>query len=148
VAVGVDGSPHAQEALEWAARYVETAGGTLHAIVAWHYPADYGFAAIPDLDIDLETGARETLTTALVDVRRDHPKVEIAENVVQGPAAVVLVDCSGDADLLVIGSRGHGGFADLLLGSVSTHCVNHAQCSVVVVREREPNEAHEPNEAK
>jgi nucleotide-binding universal stress UspA family protein len=137
VVVGVDGSPHSLEALEWAAKYVELAGGTMHAVIAWHYPADYGFAAIPDIEIDLEQSAREALQTALEGVRRDHSKVAVAENVLQGPAAQVLVDVSADADLLVIGFRGHGGFADLLLGSVSSHAVHHAKCPVVVVRARE-----------
>jgi nucleotide-binding universal stress UspA family protein len=54
--------------------------------------------------------------------------------VIEGPPAQVLVDMSADADLLVVGSRGRGGFSELLLGSVSQQCVHHARCPVTVVR--------------
>jgi nucleotide-binding universal stress UspA family protein len=67
-------------------------------------------------------------------VRSDYPAVKVETAVVEGPPARVLVDLSADADLLVVGSRGRGGFSGLLLGSVSQQCVDHAHCPVTVVR--------------
>jgi nucleotide-binding universal stress UspA family protein len=67
-------------------------------------------------------------------VRSDHPAVNVKTAVIEGPPARVLVDLSADADLLVVGSRGRGGFSELLLGSVSQQCVHHARCPVTVVR--------------
>jgi nucleotide-binding universal stress UspA family protein len=74
------------------------------------------------------------LREAVEQVRSDHPTVTVETAVIQGPPARVLVDLSADADLLVIGSRGRGGFSGLLLGSVSQQCVHHAHCPVTVVR--------------
>jgi nucleotide-binding universal stress UspA family protein len=74
------------------------------------------------------------LQEAVERVRSDHPSVEVETTVVEGQPARVLVDMSADADLLVVGSRGLGGFSGLLLGSVSQQCVHHAHCPVTVVR--------------
>ena len=74
------------------------------------------------------------LREAVERVRSDHPAVNVETAVIEGPPAQVLVDMSVDADLLVIGSRGRGGFSELLLGSVSQQCVHHARCPVTVVR--------------
>jgi nucleotide-binding universal stress UspA family protein len=67
-----------------------------------------------------------------------HPEVTIVSLVVEGHAAAVLVERSEGADLLVVGTRGHGRFTGMLLGSVSEHCVIHARCPVLVVREGGP----------
>jgi nucleotide-binding universal stress UspA family protein len=84
--------------------------------------------------------AERVLREAIEEVRRDQPAAEVEPLVADGPAAQVLVDMSADADMLVVGSRGRGGFAGLLLGSVSQQCVHHAHCPVTVIRE--PDGAH------
>jgi nucleotide-binding universal stress UspA family protein len=135
VVVGVDGSPSSHEALRWAAHYVSVAGGTLQAVISWHYPVDYGYAAVPNADMDLAGWAREAVETAIAEVHDEFPDVVITPRVLEGPPAFVLVEAAEGADLIVVGSRGHGGFAGVLLGSVSTHVVHHAHCPVVVVRQ-------------
>jgi nucleotide-binding universal stress UspA family protein len=75
----------------------------------------------------------ETLDAIIADVASDS-EVHVDATVAEGPAASVLVDAAEGADLLVVGSRGHGGFVGLLLGSVSQQCVTHAPCPVLVVR--------------
>ena len=74
------------------------------------------------------------LREAVERARSDHPAVNVETAVIEGPPARVLVALSADADLLVVGSRGRGGFSELLLGSVSQQCVHHARCPVTVVR--------------
>jgi nucleotide-binding universal stress UspA family protein len=85
-------------------------------------------------DSDFAAAARHTQSVVLGRVA--HDGVEVTTDVVQGSGAAVLVEASERADLVVVGSRGHGGFTGLLLGSVSTQVVHHAACSVMVVRER------------
>jgi nucleotide-binding universal stress UspA family protein len=70
-----------------------------------------------------------------------HPDVEFVPVVVEGHAAPVLVEASTGADLLALGTRGHGAAAGILLGSVSEHCVTHAHCPVLVIGERPPARA-------
>ena len=83
---------------------------------------------------DPEAEARKVLDSAVGDLQKAHPQVEIRSSVVEGIPAHVLVEASNDADLLVVGSRGHGEVAGLLIGSVSEHCVTHAHCPVLVMR--------------
>jgi nucleotide-binding universal stress UspA family protein len=75
------------------------------------------------------------LRDAVEAVRREHPTADVETLVVEGPAAHVLVEMSADADMLVVGSCGLGGFRGLLLGSVSLQCVHHSHCPVTVVRQ-------------
>ena len=77
--------------------------------------------------------SEERLDRALQEVAPEAEGVEIERRVTEGSAAAVLIEASRDADLLVVGSRGHGGFTGLRLGSVSRQCVSHASCPVVVV---------------
>jgi nucleotide-binding universal stress UspA family protein len=130
--VGVDGSPPSQCALRWAVRQAELVGGAIAAIAVWNYPVFYGLeAAAPAFD-EIQHGAEETLAEAVAGV--DTP-VRIRQQVIQGNPAQVLLEAAANADLLVVGSRGHGGFTGALLGSVSQHCAQHSQCPVVIVRE-------------
>jgi nucleotide-binding universal stress UspA family protein len=92
-----------------------------------------GPGVVPPTDYDPEATARSLLAGAVAEVEADGA-AGIDQLVVQGNAAAVLIDKSKRADLLVVGTRGHGGFAGMLLGSVSAHCVHHAHCPVVVVR--------------
>jgi nucleotide-binding universal stress UspA family protein len=85
---------------------------------------------------ELHAAAEAALDASVREALPDS-KVKIEQRAVQGLAAGVLVDESRDADLLVVGSRGHGGFAQLLLGSVSQQCAHHAECPVVIVRAKQ-----------
>jgi nucleotide-binding universal stress UspA family protein len=139
IVVGVDHSPGAKAALLFAAEEALLRGATLRAVHAWQYGyiGYTGFeGSIPDLGGDIkehQTAAEDALEATLREALPE-PGVEIERRVIQGSAGGVLVDESRDADLLVVGSRGHGGFAQLLLGSVSQQCAHHSECPVVIVR--------------
>jgi nucleotide-binding universal stress UspA family protein len=138
VIVGVDGSPASARALEWAARYAGAVGATMRAVLAWHYPAQVGSAPVgvapASVSGEIEEGKRSELARQVEEALGDPPAVPVEQKVAYGHPAQVLIDESAGADLLVVGSRGHGGFKGMLLGSVSTNCVTHAACPVTVVR--------------
>lgn len=134
VIVGVDGSESSIHALRWAARYAEALHERVRAIMVWHYPVNLGYDTV-SLNIDFEGDAHKQLETALADIRKEYPSVDFESQVINRPPAAALIDASATADLLVVGSRGHGGFTGMLLGSVSAHCMHHASCPVVVIRE-------------
>ncbi len=131
VLVGVDGSEESQQALAWAADYAGRTGGTLELACAWHWPLSYGYPIVV-AGLDPEGEARETLDKAAAGLTL--PPDRIRKTLLAGPPAQQLADASRLVDLLVVGSRGHGGFTGMLLGSVSTHLVHAARCPVVVVR--------------
>ncbi|MGP8058233.1 MAG: universal stress protein [Acidimicrobiales bacterium] len=137
ILVGVDGSPTSIEALEWAVSHAQASGATLRVVMSWEWPTSYGWGLAVPSDYDPAADARRQLDQALAPVRADHPDVEIDQAVIEGHPAPVLIDESARADLLVVGSRGHGEFVGMLLGSVSEHCVSNAHCPVVVVRNRD-----------
>jgi nucleotide-binding universal stress UspA family protein len=138
IVVGVDGSEAANAALHWAVRHAELTGDAIEAVIVWQYPiigASYGWAGVAVTEgMDLRALAEKTLTEAIDQAASHEPAVEITPRVIEGYPASVLVEESADADLLVVGSRGHGTFAEALLGSVSQHCSHHARCPVVIVR--------------
>jgi nucleotide-binding universal stress UspA family protein len=133
IIVAVDGSPSSEQALRWAVRQADATGGQVHAVLAWHLPDIYGWGAVVD-DVDWAEHARLVLDTALAEALEPAVAAQVHRHVIEGHAAQVLLDAAADADLLVVGSRGHGGFAGMLLGSVSQHLAAHARCPVVVVR--------------
>jgi nucleotide-binding universal stress UspA family protein len=136
IVVGVDGSPASKAALRWALTQAELTGARVQAVTAWELPLYYGWAGVVPYD-DFAAVAGKTLAESVQEVVGvEQPAVEVLESVIAGHAAQVLLDLSNRAALLVLGSRGHGGFAGTLLGSVSQHCVQHARCPVVVVRGR------------
>ncbi len=135
IVVGVDGSRSSIEALELAARQAELTGATLEAIAAWEWPSSYGWMLPVPEGWDPAADAQKILDEAVGTLRRTHPSITVVTRVVEGHAAPVLVSASKGADLLVVGSRGHGEFAGMLLGSVSEHCIAHAHCPVLVVRD-------------
>ncbi|MEE1825589.1 universal stress protein [Streptomyces sp. BE20] len=137
IVVGVDGSPASEQALRWGVDYARLVGGTVQAIAAWEYPAFYGWigAGVPAPDFNPEELAGKTLAESVTRVVGDDPGVRIAESVIPGNAAQTLLEAAAGAALLVVGSRGLGGFSGALLGSVSRHLTEHAPCPVVVVRE-------------
>ena len=138
IVVGVDGSPSSRAALRWAVRYAALTGGTTDAIMAVHNPttlATYPWASLDETD-DLDENALKALDGVVkAEVEADDSHLVGAE-VINGHPAAVLLHAAADADLLVVGSSGHGRFAEALLGSVSQHVVHHAQCPVLIMRER------------
>jgi nucleotide-binding universal stress UspA family protein len=153
IVVGVDGSTGAQEALHWAlaegrlrnvpVRVVHAwtfgyIGSSVEGFAYWEDPiSPYSVGAGIDLS-DLHSAAEDLLERSLADVGDEIEGVEIERQVIQGAAAAILVSAVAPGDLLVVGSRGHGGFVGLLLGSVSQQCVHHAPCPVVVVHAPKP----------
>jgi nucleotide-binding universal stress UspA family protein len=135
IVVGVDGSEPSRKALRWAIEQARTTGATVEAVCAWELPASYGWALVIDPD-DLAKAADEVLTETVAQVAGEQTDVTIRPFVIASHPASALVQQAADADLLVVGSRGHGGFVGGLLGSVSQYCVHHAPCPVVVVRDR------------
>jgi nucleotide-binding universal stress UspA family protein len=135
IVVGVDGSESSTRALRWAVRQAQLTGGSVVAVTAWHYPYNLGVAPVAfDGLSDFESDAKRIQAEALAEVSGLAPEVRVEPLTAEGHPAEVLLNASKDADLLVVGSRGHGGFAAALLGSVSLHCVLHAQCPVMVIR--------------
>lgn len=139
IVAGIDGSPSSLAALRWAVRQAGLTGGSVEAVMAWQYPATmtgYGWAPIAVVEPgEYEENAQKALAEAVAAVDTSGGDVPISQWVQQGNPAQVLIDAAADADLLVVGSRGHGGFAEVLLGSVSMHCVHHAPCPVAVIRD-------------
>ena len=136
--VGVDGSDSGADALRWAAAQARLTGADLHAIYVWDFPTAYGWAWAPGFTgLDLPAESRKALDTIVAQVLDDAPDVPVVARVERGHAAEVLVNASRGADLLVVGSRGRGAFADMLLVSVSLHCAQHADCSLVIIRHRQ-----------
>jgi nucleotide-binding universal stress UspA family protein len=134
IVVGCDGSPPSAAALEWAARQAELTGAALEVIMTWQWPPSLGWSVpIPD-DFDPEADVRLSLEETAAPVRERHPGVRIELRVENGHPAPVLVAASKGADLLVVGNRGHGEFAGMLLGSVSEYCTTRAHCPVLVHR--------------
>ena len=132
--VGVDGSPSSRAALRWAVRQARLTNETVEAVIAWSYPTAPGWPPLP-LPDDFESAFGKTLDEVVAQISKDEPGVEIHTTVMDGNPAAALLTASRGADLLVVGNRGHGGFTQALLGSVSQHCVHLANCPVVVVRE-------------
>jgi nucleotide-binding universal stress UspA family protein len=132
IVVGVDGSANSELALRWAARLAADFGARLEAVTAWDFPASYGFGSVPQ-DWDPAGDMRKVLDETVRAVFGDHPPAGLQQQVREGGAAQVLIEASQGAIMLVVGSRGHGGFAGLLLGSVSANVAEHASCPVLVI---------------
>jgi nucleotide-binding universal stress UspA family protein len=151
VVVGVDGSAGARAALRWAIAESRLRQAPVRAVHAWTpayfsggYAAmggGYGFVAAGtgDYASELYEAAQETLERAIAETADEAEGVAIEREVVEGVAAQVLLEAAGAGDLLVVGSRGHGGLAGLLLGSVSQQCAHHARCPVVIVHPPMPS---------
>jgi nucleotide-binding universal stress UspA family protein len=138
IVVGVDGSPSSIQALKWAIGQAALTGASIEAVTAWHFPNSHG-APLPDTG-DYPVLAAETLDKAIATARNastgpGEADVTITSYVGEGPAAEILLDRGRHARLLVVGSRGHGGLSEALLGSVSQHLVHHAAVPVVVIRD-------------
>ncbi len=132
VVVGVDGSPSSQQALRWGAHLAATFGAGLDAVTAWVFPAAAAWGSVPS-DWDPAQDMRKALDDTVQEVFGDQPPAGMRRLVREGGAARVLLDASQGAIMIVVGSRGHGGFAGLLLGSVSANVAEHASCPVLVI---------------
>jgi nucleotide-binding universal stress UspA family protein len=135
IVAAIDGSETSIGAALWAARQAGLTASTLEIVIAWHWPAFSGLApASPDNEYDPEEDARGILDEAVLGVRAAYPAVEVRGTIINGPPARTVVQAADAANLLVVGSRGHGEVVGKLLGSVSEHCVTNASCSVLVFR--------------
>jgi nucleotide-binding universal stress UspA family protein len=145
IVAGVDQSAGAKAALRFALDEARLRQATLRVVHAWQfgYIGATGLEGwVPAVGGELEDfrrGAEAALDQTLKEVGADAAGVTIERRLEQGSAAGVLIDESQDAELLIVGSRGHGGFAQLLLGSVSQQCAQHAACPVVIVRDAASN---------
>lgn len=133
IVVGIDGSDHSLNALRWAIDEARFRGVPVRPVATFAIGfLSTGYeVALPDTE-DLRAATRTMLDAALDSV--DHEGVEVDPQVIEGHPAEVLINLGEEADMIVVGSRGRGGFVGLLLGSVTTNVVNHASCPVVVVR--------------
>ena len=131
IVVGVDGSEQSLSALHWAVEEARLRHGQLRVITAWHYPPVPSTVEDSGLNDSFHVAER-IQADALQTVNADG--VQIEKVTVRNLPAEALLDATKDADLVVVGSRGHGGFASLLLGSVSSQIAHHASCPVLIVR--------------
>jgi nucleotide-binding universal stress UspA family protein len=129
IVVGIDGSASSMDALRWAGGQARVTGSVVEAMMVWQYPR----GPVPTGQ-DLEAESRRALDGAIEGAFSGTPPVQVTRVVEEGEPAPMLVRRSKDAALLVIGSRGHGAFVGMLIGSVSQYCVSHAHCPVVVLR--------------
>jgi nucleotide-binding universal stress UspA family protein len=133
VVVGVDGSESSISALIRGVRMAKTLDVPLIAITAWSYP--HGYVRYPASTWSPEELAQDVLAQATQKAFQGEAPEWFSFETRRGDAARVLVDASSGAQMLIVGSRGHGGFPGLLLGSVSSVCAEYAQCSVLVEHE-------------
>jgi nucleotide-binding universal stress UspA family protein len=133
IIVGVDGSASSQRALAWALRQAEATGATVQAVLAWSVPTSYGTGVMVLPGVQWQADAKETLEAAVASASSAYPEVPVQCHTIEGHPATVLLHQAKDADLLVVGSRGHGGFVGALIGSVSHHVIHHAPCPVVII---------------
>ena len=137
IVVGVDASEESKEALRWAAQYARSMGASLDVVHAWHMSDEHAWLQSLPPPANPTDVARKALAQ-VVDEVVTPGSVPVRSSVLEGHAAQVLVTAAQGAHMLVVGSRGFGGFDGLLLGSVSGHCAIHAPCSVVIVRPTKP----------
>lgn len=140
IVVGIDGSEGSKAALAWAIEEARLRQAPLTALTAWSIPpiaVAYGLASSIDEEFleSVRTAASGLLDDVLAGFDQEVEGIDLHTVVAEGRAVEVLVEASGDAELLVVGSRGLGGFKELLLGSVSHQCAQHARCPVVIVRQ-------------
>jgi nucleotide-binding universal stress UspA family protein len=140
IVVGVDGSVGARSALRWAAEQARLTGAALEPVLVHPYAematVEDAAPAIPGrVHEELRSEAEDRLRDALKDADLDVDGIDVRPHVIEGRPADRLLSIAHGADLLVVGTRGLGGFRGLLLGSVSHQLVSHATCAVVIVPE-------------
>jgi len=137
IIVGVDGSGHSQRALEWAMteaaiRHVPLTVLTVNEAVRGHYGGTAVYPDDPDRTEQARQAAQAETDTALAGLAGPRPE-SVAVNAVHGFPVEELIKASRDADLIVLGSRGAGGFTRLMMGSVAGQVAQHAHCPVLIV---------------
>jgi nucleotide-binding universal stress UspA family protein len=134
--VGIDGSLASIGAMRWAARQASLTDSILDVVMTWDWPPSHGWAMpLPfPTGYDPEGSVRKALDQAVAELRTSYPAIDITARVVHEHPAPLLVEGSKGADVLVLGSRGHGEFAGMLIGSVSEFCASNAHCPVLVHR--------------
>jgi nucleotide-binding universal stress UspA family protein len=142
IVVGVDGSESSERALRWAQFIADAAGTSLDVVAAWQPFTGFGWLgagseAVPT-GWDPASNAEEVLTATIDKLFGEYRPAGLQLTVRQGNAAKVLLEASAGAYMLIVGSRGHGGFTGLLLGSVSAACAEHAKCPVLVLHGETP----------
>ncbi len=135
VLLGFDGSASARQALDFSVEEAARRHARLLIAYSWTVP-EFGYGPSPQAVDELEAAGKALLDEAVATVRSAAPHLDVETALVQGNPASRLIELCEQADLLVVGARGHGGFTSLLLGSVSDQLVHHAPIPVVVVRER------------
>ncbi|UTT67988.1 universal stress protein [Arthrobacter sp. DNA4] len=132
IVVGVDGSEASVEALRQAQRMATPLGAKVQAVACWEYPQMYSGYVMMGVE-GFEEGARKVLDDAVAQAFGAEMLTNVSSTLVRSHPREALIDASRDADMIVVGRRGHGGFGGLLLGSVSSAVVAHAHCPVLVV---------------
>ena len=138
IVLGNDGSKASAPALRWALQHTRAMGGRLQIVRGWTLataprPETQTLSYVPPLE-DFEAAVVKDLQAHCAAAVGDYPEVEVEYVAKRGPAANALLECATQADLVVVGARGLGGFRGLALGSVSDQVIRHAPCPVVVVR--------------
>jgi nucleotide-binding universal stress UspA family protein len=135
IVVGVDGSPGAASALDFAIREAAIRGAKLRVVSAWEIPPSVLASVVASKEFyeEFRANAVNVAREAAARVTELGPAVVHEEVVVEGQAAKALLANAMDADLLVVGRRGHGSFREMLLGSISRQVVVHAKCPLVIV---------------
>jgi len=138
IVVGIDGSEESKQAMHWAVAEAKLRGAPLRVVHTWTFPymaAGPGLDPVLDADVieDVRRAAEKLVESELAELGSALSGVDVERTVVEGAAAPALIKAAEGADLLVVGSRGRGGFAGLLLGSVSQQCAHHAPCPLVIV---------------
>lgn len=133
VVVGIDGSEASVRALDWAITEAQQSGAVLDIVTAWMFPMALGYAFTTTVN-EVRDKARSLVDQAISYVTEVAPDVVVHGETTEQSPGPALVKASKGADLLVVGSRGVGGFEELLVGSIARYCARHASCSVLLVR--------------
>lgn len=132
IMAGYDGSTSAKKALLWAAQEAELRKSELRVVHSWEYPT-LPYGAYPSEGEDLEASAQEMLDAGVTFITEKFPNLKVTSQLTEGHPVVNLIKLSKSCDMLVVGSRGHGGFSTLVLGSVSSQLAHHCQLPLMII---------------
>lgn len=141
IVVGLDGSEPSRHALHWAAHQAELTGSSLQVVMTWSIPTSLGWPTGYPEDFDPEQETSGALRAVVAEELGEDPPCAVEMVVEESHPGPALVAAARDSDLLVVGSRGHGAFAGMILGSVSEYCAAHSPVPVVIVRRDEATDS-------